>query len=110
MSLLTSWGFIAARGGSSAYNDTTGKRRLRRRCYGWWKKILHSETVDGGSLSQRIGSGPGGGRRQLQFEEGGFVMRFYILQNGVVLMLKKEKKLIEPFGSTSGLIDRTEPE
>ena len=110
MSLLTSGGFMAIGGGLSAYSDTAGKRLLRQRRYGRWKKILHSETTDGGSLSQHIGGGPGGRRRQLWFEEGGFVMRFYILQNGVVLMLKKEKKLIEPFGSTSGLIDRTGPE
>ena len=59
MSLLTSGGFIAAGGGLSAYNDTAGKRRLRRRCYGRWKKILHSETVDGGSLSQHVGNRSG---------------------------------------------------
>ena len=39
-------------------------------------------------------------RQLLQFGDGGLGRRFYILQNNVVLTLKRKKeKLIEPFGS-----------
>ena len=48
-------GVPTARGGLSACNNMTGKRRLRRWCYSWWREILHNETADGGSLSRRVG-------------------------------------------------------
>ena len=50
-------GFTMARGGLPASNDAAGKRRFRQWCYGRWKEILHSEMLDSGSLSRRVGGG-----------------------------------------------------
>ena len=80
-------GFIVVGGGLPACNGATGKRRLKQRSYDWWREILHGEMTDNGSLSRCVR----GGRQLLWFGERGFGRRFYILQNNVVLMLKKKK-------------------
>ena len=43
-------GVYSGRGGLPACNGAAGKRLLRRRCYGWWREILHDEMADGGEV------------------------------------------------------------